>query len=90
LSIAPVIPVSPLLADPVPADGSPVLLISESSPLPGPEPAPVPVALPVPDSVPPPLPVSVAELDWGSSVSESHKGSLLISAYCQAHVSNRP
>lgn len=53
LSIAPVIPVSLLLADPVPADGSPVLLISESSLLLGPEPALVPVVLPMPDSVPP-------------------------------------
>ncbi len=130
-----VIPVSPLLVDPVPADGSPASPISVSSPLPEPEPAPAPLALPVPDSVPPfpvldsipeplpaplalpvpdsvppfpvlgsipeplpvplalpapdlvpPLPVSVAESDWGSSASESHEGSLLISAYCQAHV----
>lgn len=47
---------------------------------------PVPLALPVPDSVPPPLPVSVTELDWDSSASESHKGSLSILVYCQAHI----
>jgi len=107
LFITLIIPVSSLLADPVPADGSPASLISESSPLPEPEPAPVPLALPVPDSVPPfpvlgsipeplpvplalpvpdsvppLLPVSVAGLEWGSSAPESHKGSLLISAYC--------
>ena len=113
--MAPVIPVSPLLADSVSVDGSPVLLISVFSPLPElesvlvllvlpvldsvppfpvldsiPELLLVPSALPVPDSVLPPLPVSVIELDWGSSPSESYEGSLLISAYCQAHISGKP
>ncbi len=108
--MAPIILVSPLLVDLVPADGSPILLISVSLPLLGPEPALVlvallvpdsvppflvlgsilvPLALLVPDLVPPPLLVSVAELDWDSSASKSHEGSLSILAYCQAYVLGR-
>ena len=82
LSIALVIPVSPLLIDPISIDRSPILLISVSSPLLELELALVLLALLVPDSVPPLLPALVIELDWGSSASKSYKGAFLILAYC--------
>ena len=79
-----------LVLDSILAVRSTVSFISVSSLLPVPD--STAVLLPVPGSVPVPELLSVlsAELDPGSSASESYTGSLVISVYYQAYVSGKP